>query len=366
MTVVCAGGGTTGHISPMLATAEALLEADPTRRLVCVGTPVGLETRLVGEAGLELRLIDAVPLSRTLSLSLATLPFRLAKAVGQARAILRDVGARVVVGFGGYASLPVYLAARGLGLPVVVHEANAVPGLANRIAARFAAVVCVTFPNTALPRQVVTGMPVRGAVAGLDRTAARPAARAGFGVDPAARVLLVSGGSQGARSLNEATMGALPALDEAGLTVIHVTGAKNYSEPTDAPAMSRGAYIRLPYVDRMADAYAAADLMVARSGAGTVTEVALVGLPAIFVPLPHGNGEQAKNAAGVVAAGAARLIADSDLTAERLADEVTGLFADPGKLAAMGEAARGVMRPDAAQVVAAYAGALADAPRGRR
>jgi len=336
----------------MLATAAALVEQVPTAAITCVGTPVGLETSLVPQAGFPLRVVDPVPLPRTVSIGLATLPFRILKSVGQAKAILGEVGAEVVVGFGGYASLPVCLAARRARIPVVVHEANAVAGLANRIAARFAVAVCVAFANTGLRRQIVTGTPVSQRVAGLDRPAERLAARASFGLDPSGTVLLVSGGSQGAQSLNAAVVGALPDLDKAGVSVLHVTGKKNFGSPVDVPSLTHAQYVRVPYVDRMDMAYAAADLMLARSGAATVTETAIVGLPAIFVPLPHGNGEQAKNAAGVVAAGAGELIADADLTSACLAEEVTRLSADPATLERMGSAARGVMPRDAAQRVA--------------
>jgi UDP-N-acetylglucosamine--N-acetylmuramyl-(pentapeptide) pyrophosphoryl-undecaprenol N-acetylglucosamine transferase len=194
MRVVLAGGGTTGHISPMLATAEALSRLDREAELTCVGTPIGLETDLVPRAGYTLKLVDPVPLSRRLSLSLVSLPLRVERSVRQAMRILRQGRAEAVVGFGGYASLPVFLAARRLKVPVVVHEANAVPGLANRIAARFAARTCVTFAVTGLPGQVVTGMPVREAVARLDRRERRPCARAEFGLPAQGKVVLVSGG----------------------------------------------------------------------------------------------------------------------------------------------------------------------------
>ena len=356
MRVVLAGGGTTGHISPMLATAGALTSLDPGVEITCVGTPVGLETDLVPSAGFDLALVDPVPLPRTISPELITLPARIWKSVHQAKAILR--GADVAVGFGGYASLPVYLAAHRMRVPVVVHEANAVPGLANKIAARFAAYVCVTFANTGLPRQIVTGMPVRADVANLDRKKERAQARQIFGLDPDSPVLLVSGGSQGARSLNEATLAALPALVGAGISVLHVTGKKNYD-----PGRTHPGYVQVAYVEKMDQAYAAADLMVARSGAGTVTETALAGLPVIFVPLPHGNGEQAKNAAGVVAAGGGILIPDADLTGERLARQAIRIMRDTPMLEAMSQAAIHVMPRDAAQVVARY---TLDAGKGKR
>jgi len=350
MRVVLAGGGTTGHISPMLATAEALRACREDIEITCVGTEIGLETDLVPAAGFELALVDPVPLPRRISPELVSLPVRILSSVHQAKAIL--AGADAAVGFGGYASLPVYLAARRMRIPVVVHEANAVPGLANRIAARFAEYVCVTFANTGLPRQIVTGMPVRASVANLDRSTERTPAREVFGLDADAKVLLVSGGSQGARSLNEAVISALPALTDAGISVLHVTGKKNFDDVR--PTIEYPGYVKVAYVDRMDQAYAAADLMVARSGAGTVTETALAGLPVIFIPLPHGNGEQAKNAAGVVAAGGGILIADADLTGERLAREAIRILGDDSLLARMSDAAQRVMPRDAAQAVAQY------------
>jgi UDP-N-acetylglucosamine--N-acetylmuramyl-(pentapeptide) pyrophosphoryl-undecaprenol N-acetylglucosamine transferase len=346
----------------MLATAAALKVLDPTGEIDCVGTSRGLETELVPQAGYRLHLVDPIPLPRKLTGQLVSLPFRIIGSVRQAKAVLRQTEAEVVLGFGGYAALPVYLAARQLRLPVVIHEANAVPGLANRIAARFAKAVCVTFAATGFPRQIVTGMPMRAAIAGLDRSERRDQARLQFGLAPSDKVLLVSGGSLGARSLNTATIAALGAFDEAGISVLHVTGKANFDDPVQLPELHQARYIRVPYVEEMESAYAAADLMLARSGAATVSETALIGLPAIYVPLPHGNGEQAKNASAVVAAGAGQLIDDSELTGGRLAEMVTGLFGEPGELARMSQAARDLMPADAAQQVARQAWQLRRVP----
>lgn len=354
MTIVLAGGGTTGHIAPLIATAEVLRRDDPEIGLSCVGTPIGLERTLIPAAGLELDYVDPVPLPRSLSFALVTMPFRLLKAMHQATEILKKRQAKAVVGFGGYASLPVFLTAWLHKVPVVVHEANAVPGLANRIGARFARTTCVTFSNTGLKDQVVTGMPVRAAIAELDRPGLRAEGRAKFDLPQEGPVLLVSGGSQGARHLNEALVGALPGLDEAGVSVLHATGAKNFAESVALPAMKKAAYVRVPYIDRMDLAYAAADLMLARSGSGTVTETAVVGLPTIFVPLPHGNGEQAKNAASLIAADAGVLILDGDLTQTTLVEHVMSLVNTPGRLDAMSERLKNLMPADAARRVADF------------
>ncbi|WP_028708194.1 undecaprenyldiphospho-muramoylpentapeptide beta-N-acetylglucosaminyltransferase [Propionicicella superfundia] len=352
--VVLAGGGTAGHTSPLIATAQRLQEVQPDIDVTAVGTAKGLESRVIPAAGLPLVLIPPVPLPRSLSPRLLTVPFRLGKAVVEARRVLRRAGADVVVGFGGYVALPVYLAAATLRIPVVVHEQNAVPGLANKVAARFARAVVTSFPHTPLPNARALGLPVRRGISELDRDAARPAARAALGLDGHRPTLLVSGGSQGARRLNVATRDALPRLLAAGVQVLHVLGPRNLTADTvpvsDAETGAR--YLPVAYVDRMEDAYAAADFMVGRAGAGTVAETAVVGLPALFVPLPHGNGEQARNAEPSVSAGASLLVVDEELTADRLLAEVLPLMSDHETLAAMSAAGRGLVPGDAAGALA--------------
>ncbi|GAA2181956.1 undecaprenyldiphospho-muramoylpentapeptide beta-N-acetylglucosaminyltransferase [Brooklawnia cerclae] len=365
VSVVLAGGGTAGHTSPLIATAEALSAADPGVSITCVGTPRGLETRVVPEAGLRLELVPAVPLPRKLTPDLLKVPFRLRGAVRAARRILTETDADVVVGFGGYAAMPVYLAARALHVPVVIHEQNVLPGLANKVAARFAVAVLTSFPNSTLRGGTFVGLPVRSAIATLaseGRQKRSRSAREQFGLDPDLPVVLVSGGSQGARSLNNATVDAADRLLAAGVQVLHVWGPKNYHDGlTDITDEATGARYRpVAYVDHMEDAYAAADLMVARSGAGTVVETAVVGLPTILVPLPIGNGEQALNAAPLVEAGAAVLVADADLTADRLVAEIVERANDPERLREMGQAAQRLMRPGAAERVAAAVLGAAD------
>ncbi len=354
MNIVLAGGGTAGHTSPLIATAQQLQRLAPESSLLCIGTPRGLETRVIPEAGLELALIPPVPLPRRLTPELAAVPGRLRGAVREAARLLQRHKAEVVVGFGGYVSLPVYLAARRARLPIVLHEQNAVPGLANRVAARFSRYVAVSFPDTRLPSARYLGLPVRDAIATLDRAAARPAARAGFGITNDLPVLLVSGGSQGARSINTALAGAVDALLAAGINVVHVLGAGNFTDDhvQRGDDLTGAVYLPLPYVDAMEQAYAAADLMVGRSGAGTVMETAMVGLPTVFVPLPHGNGEQARNARFLVEADAALLVADSDLSPDLLAATVIGLVRQPGRLATMSSTCRELVPSGAAEALA--------------
>lgn len=344
VSVVIAGGGSGGHIEPALALADAVRRLDPDATVTALGTARGLETTVVPARGYPLELIPPVPLPRRPSAELLRLPFRVRAAVRQTRAVLHRVRADVVVGFGGYVSLPAYLAARGR-VPIVVHEANARAGLANRVGARFAARVATAVPGTGLPGAEVVGIPLRRSISTLDRPALRDKARAHFGLDPQAVTLLVTGGSQGARSINTAVAGAAAELAAAGVGVLHAYGGKNTMA---APPPGAGPpYVAVPYLERMDLALAAADLVLCRCGAMTVAEVCATGLPAVFVPLPHGNGEQALNAAPAVAAGGALLVPDAELTPRRVLDEVLPLADDPDRRAAMAAAARGLGHAEA-------------------
>jgi len=353
MRVLLAGGGTAGHTSPLLATADALRRLEPDVEITCLGTPRGLENKVVPEAGYPLELIPPVPLPRRPGADLAKVPARLRAAVRQTRAVLDRVRPDVVVGYGGYVSMPLYLAVRKGQVPLVIHEQNTVPGLANRAGARFAQRVLVSFPDTPLRNAEYVGLPIRPMISGLDRAGLRAEARAFFGLDPDRPTLLVTGGSQGARRLNQAVSGAAGALAAAGVQVLHAEGRHGGAAPArpDSGA-AEVPYVVVEYIDRMDLAFAAADLVVCRAGANSVTEAAAVGLPAVYVPLPIGNGEQRRNAEPVVAAGGGILVDDADLTTEWIAGTVPHLAADPARLAAMGAAAAGVIPRDADEKVA--------------
>lgn len=367
LSVVLAGGGTAGHVEPAMAVADALTQLEPDIRITALGTARGLETRLIPERGYRLELITPVPMPRRLNRDLARLPLRVRRAVREARTVLDEVEADVVIGFGGYVAVPAYLAARGGPLrgrrvPVVVHEANARAGLANRIGARSARRVLSAVPGSGLRHAEVVGMPVRASITALDRVALRTQAREYFGFAEDALVLLVFGGSQGAESINRAVSAAAPDLAQAGIAVLHAHGPKNVlnvrpPEPGDPP------YVALPYLDRMDLAYAAADLAICRSGAMTVAEVSAVGLPAVYAPLPIGNGEQRLNALPVVNAGGGLLVADADLSPAFVARQVAALMTDSDRLRSMRESAARVGHGDAARRVAEVA---LDEARGRK
>jgi UDP-N-acetylglucosamine--N-acetylmuramyl-(pentapeptide) pyrophosphoryl-undecaprenol N-acetylglucosamine transferase len=351
MRVVLAGGGTAGHIEPGLALADALRREDPGVQVTCLGTERGLETRLVPQRGYELALIPPVPLPRTLTPRLLTVPGRLAGAINAAAAVLDRVQADVLVGFGGYVATPGYLAARRRKVPIIVHEANPRPGLANRLGARFTEHVAVAAPDTPLPHAEVVGIPLRREIATLDRLAMGDKARAHFGLRSDLPTLLVFGGSQGARSLNRALTATVDSLRAAGIQILHIVGPKNASEPEVTP--DDPAYIMLPYCDRMDLAYAAADFAMCRAGAMTCAEMTAVGLPAAYVPLPIGNGEQRLNAEPIVAGNGGLLVEDAELTADWIRANVLPVLSDAERVAQMSEAAARMGRRDADVALAA-------------
>jgi UDP-N-acetylglucosamine--N-acetylmuramyl-(pentapeptide) pyrophosphoryl-undecaprenol N-acetylglucosamine transferase len=336
-TYLLAGGGTAGHVNPLLAVADALRARDPEAEILVLGTREGLEARLVPERGYELLFVDKVPFPRRPDRAAAAFPARFRRAITQVRAHLRTRGVDVVVGFGGYASAPAYVAARRAGIPVVVHEANAKPGMANALGARRAARVGVAFEGTPIRGGRVVGMPLRREIVDLDRGALHTEAAAYFGLDAARPTLLVFGGSLGAQRLNEAFAGSWQDVLDAGWQLVHVTG-----ERSDLPDPGAPGYAMRRYVDRMDLAFALCDLIVSRAGAATVSEISAVGIPAVYVPYAVGNGEQALNAASAVRAGAAVLIPDAEFTADRVRSEVVPLLADADRRRAMTAAAASV------------------------
>ena len=361
--VLIAGGGSAGHVQPALAVADALREVDPSTQIVCLGTERGLEVRLVPDRGYRLELIPEVKFTRKLNLKALALPARLAGTVRAARKIVKDEQIDVVVGFGGYVALPAYLAGRGRAA-VVVHEANARAGIANRIGARFADVVAAAVPGTKLKKARVIGNPVRRSLSALDRHALRDEARRHFGLDPHAPTIAVIGGSLGAVKFNEVFAAAAPRLAEAGVGVLHIHGR---GKAIDLPAPTPGApaYLAEPYVDRIDLVYAAADLVVARSGAITVAEIGAVRVPVVYVPLAFGNGEQRLNAVPQVESGAAAMIAEAELTPDVVMSRIVPLVKDPTALAKMERAAERT-ETHADEVMARIALAAARKQRAKR
>ncbi|WP_083090416.1 undecaprenyldiphospho-muramoylpentapeptide beta-N-acetylglucosaminyltransferase [Actinomyces vulturis] len=339
--VLLAGGGTAGHVNPLLATAHALVnEHGATVRIL--GTREGLEARLVPQAGYEMSVVDRVPLPRKPSADLLKLPARLKGAINQAKVAIRAVNADVVVGFGGYVSTPAYLAAKSLGIPVVIHEQNARPGLANKVGARTAKAVALTFESTPLTARrgetSVVGMPLRKAIEDLAADLRDPAKRGArrahaaqqLGMDPSMPTVLITGGSLGAQHINEAVCGVIEAGLPGGIQVLHLTGCGKDQPVRDAveKAGVGERYKVLDYLNDMDQALSLATAVVCRSGAGTVAELTAVGLPAMYVPLPIGNGEQKRNCADVVAAGGGIMVPDAQCTPETLGEFMAGVCDD--------------------------------------
>ena len=354
MTVIIAGGGTAGHVYPGVAIARELLRRDDRHRVVFVGTARGLEARIIPAEGFQLELIEVRALKRIgwrarLS-SLLILP-RTFLVVWRRLSLERP---DLVIGVGGYASGPVVLLAALRGIPTLIAEQNAWPGFTNRVLARFVDAAAISFVEAARffgPGAKLTGNPVREEFFGIPA----PLEREKDALEPVR--ILVTGGSQGARAINEAVIGALPILAATGsrFAFTHQTGRV---EPDEARRIVE-AYAKAgftaevsPFIDRMVDAFREADLVISRAGATTVAELAAAGRPAILVPFPFAaDDHQRRNAEAVEAGGAGRLILQADLTPAKLAAVILGLTDSPDLLPAMAQAARRLARPGAAAAV---------------
>ena len=356
MLVVLSGGGTAGHINPALALADVLKDRGCDVRFA--GTPTGVEARLVREAGIPFTPFEAQGFNRNHPLTLPKAVLKIQKSTKQARAWFDEIKPDVVVGFGGYVCIPVARAAEQRGIPVVVHEQNSVMGMANKYLAKRAASVCLTYEHaaSALPdasRVRLTGNPVRASVFSATRDEGRKA----FGVPSDARMLLVTGGSLGARHLNQAVAGlkdALLAYDD--LHIVQVTGPKELDAVRDQLALSPEQERRwrlLGYTDRMGDAMAAADVIVSRAGATSLAEISARALPALLVPFPYATEDhQTTNAQACVEAGAAFLVADADVEGPEFERRLRELIEDRDLRERMSTAARAQKTRDAAGLLA--------------
>ena len=348
--MVVAAGGTAGHVVPAMAVADELQASGA--EVSFLGTRERIEAELVPAAGYEIDFVKVRGIDRRNPLRAARAGAEALAAVGAARKVLRRRGADVVVGGGGFVAGPAGLAAAMTRTPLVLTEADSHLGLANRLLARRARRVCLAFPIAGREgdRYLVTGRPVPKAVLEGDRDAARRR----FGIAADARCLLVFGGSQGARSINLAAFEAFAEREGRDFDVVHIAGTRDFPElePRLAAAVNAEGYTLLPYEPNLGDALAAADLVLARSG-GSIFEVVAVGRPAILVPFPFATGDhQSANAEWMRAAGAASVIPDAELSAERLQAEVAATIEDPARLEAMASAARGLAKPDAARRIA--------------
>ena len=351
MHIVLAGGGTAGHIEPALNTADEIRSRNCGDSISILGTSKGLESVLVPARGYSLTLIPPVPLPRRINKDLFTLPSRLHEAIGQTKHHLIESKASVVVGFGGYVALPAYFAAKALNIPIVVHEANAKPGLANKIGARFATKVVETVEGS-ISNAIQIGLPLRYSIAHFDKSQNRSAGLGLWNLDAARPTILVFGGSQGARRLNELCAGAVAKFPE-GIQVLHIAGALDFDRVSQI-AGARANHRVLGFCDQMPAAYAVADLIISRSGASSLTEISIAGRPSILVPFPYAaDDHQTRNAEVFERAGAAKLVQERDLDEGKLAALALSILNDPAISERMAAAARSLAIPDAAERVCA-------------
>ncbi len=336
-TFLLTGGGTAGHVNPLLSLADAIQAHDASATVIALGTKEGLEAKLVPARGYRLETIARLPFPRRLNFYAVGFPIRFFSAVRQIRGLIRSNKVSIVVGFGGYASAPAYLAARLEKIPLVIHEANALPGIANRIGAKIADVVAVAFADTRLPRAQVVGMPLRTEIEALVEKKDQDAARAHFGLATGNFTLLVTGGSLGAKKLNDVIDSSRKLLTAAGIQVLHIIGGKSELEEVREPH-----YCRITYCDRMDLAIAAADFALSRAGASTVSEFSAVGLPAVYVPYAVGNGEQIHNLATLLKVKGGLVVADSEFSTEYVATQLIPLLSNATGVKQMAQAAKSI------------------------
>lgn len=353
--VVIGGGGTAGHVLPAIAVAQALVaDGCPVHAIEFVGSERGLETRLVPEAGFSLTTVPGRGFTRAPSFANVKSAVSLGAGSVQGIGIVRRLRPAVVLSVGGYAAFPAVLGARLASVPLVVLESNAVPGAVNRFAARFATACAVSY-DTSLPKSVLTGNPVRREILSVDRSPeGRLSARKALGLSPERHVVAAFGGSLGSRRINQATVELVNRWRGRGdIAVFHVVGSRDWLTHKDSVKAEALQYRPVEYEAHMETVYQAADVVVCRAGGTTVAELAVTGVPALFVPLPTSPGDhQSRNAAALVATGGARVVPDDACNGERLAIELELLLDDPIRLTTMSECIRSVGRPHASQAVA--------------
>ena len=337
MKIVIAGGGTAGHVLPALAVANEIKNRFSQAEIIFIGSKGGADEKLVPAENYQIRYLPKAEFPRKINLASLFFVPRFSIALVKCAFLLRN--ATVAIGFGGYVATPVYVAARMLNIPIALHEANLVPGLANRVGRKWAKVVAVFNPIDKWKDQHVVGFPMRNSITesaklnGKELVFAKEVARKELGLRPEGRVLLVMGGSLGSEKINDAVIEIASALAQEKISILHLVGAGNSKI---VQAFDSTGYRQIPYLAKMESAYLAADIVVSRAGAGTCAEIEVMGLPAIFIPLAIGNGEQVVNAEKFVNRGSAKILLNSNLTSHNLLSivlEVNNSFAEFSKVA---------------------------------
>ena len=346
MRVLVTGGGTGGHIYPALAVAQSILKKYPSGEVLYIGTDKGLENKIVPQANIPFQTIDVEGLQRKFSVRGIKTIFKALKGTGEALKIVKKFGPQVVIGTGGYVCGPVVLAARMLKIPTIIHEQNALPGITNRMLARFVDKILITFPESSKhfankEKIIITGLPIREEIFGITKEEGY----LNFNFNPKKKTLLVTGGSRGAQSINWAMIEAYPELiKRKDLQIIHITGQFGYEdiisrlEGKGINLEKYGNIILRPYLHQMEYALAIADLYVARAGATFLAEVTAKGIPGVLVPYPYAaENHQEFNARALVDQEAAIMILDKDMNGTKLYTEIINMIDNPHKLKEMGK-----------------------------
>lgn len=351
MRLIVAGGGTGGHLFPGISVAEEFLSRNSENQVLFVGTEHGIESRVIPGLGMNLARISAAGVRGKRGLAQIKGLALFIYGYAESRKILKEFRPDLVLGVGGYASAPLCLAARGMKIGYSIHEQNAIPGLTNRLLARFARQVFISLDEAErffpAGSTLITGNPVRKAIleSRMDERLKGPGSNLS---------LLVFGGSQGARSINQAFIAALPHLGNLKdrIRVLHQTGNSDQQEVAEAYRSAGIEAKVVPFIDDMAAAYGAADLVVCRGGATTIAEVTVCGKACLFIPFPHAvDDHQRKNAEALLKKDAGFMLLEQELTGESLAKKLKELLGDPARLAEIAENARSMGRSDAAKII---------------
>jgi UDP-N-acetylglucosamine--N-acetylmuramyl-(pentapeptide) pyrophosphoryl-undecaprenol N-acetylglucosamine transferase len=354
MRIVFAAGGTGGHVYPALAVAGEMVKRRPDTEILFIGGTRGIERSIVDGSGYRLETIPAIGFPRKPSPAMVSFVWNLGVSIIRSRRTIRKFRPAVVMATGGYVSGPPVIAARTLGVPVVIQEQNSLPGISNRTLGRFADLVFLGFEDAepffrGRTVTIFTGNPVREEIG----THAREEGARAFGLDPSLPTILVFGGSQGSKAVNRAVSEASGRIAERNVQVLWQTGDREFPLLKDRDGGAGGRIRVLPYIKVMADAYAASDLVVARAGAMSIAEITACGLPAIFIPLPTAaENHQEKNARSLEKAGAAEVILERDLTPDLLAETALGILESTDRRKSMADASRRLGRKDAASIIA--------------
>lgn len=353
MKILITGGGTGGHIYPALAFVNYVKKIEPNTEFMYVGTEIGLESQIVPKYNIPFKTIKIQGFRRSLSPQNIKTVYLFLNSIGKAKKIIKDFQPDVVIGTGGYVSGSVVYAAKQLKIPTIVHEQNSIPGMTNKFLSKYATKVAICFPDVAdyFPKDkvVLTGNPRAQEVVMIEKTDVLKE----YGLDPNKKTVVIFGGSRGALKINQAFIEALPIFEQRDYQVLYASGERYYKELQETLNLSEKKLTNIsirPYIDKMAEVLAAADLMVGRAGATSIAEFTALGLPAILIPSPYvTNDHQTKNAQSLVKSGAVEMIADQELTGLKLATEVDGILLDETRHQAMATASKQEGIPDAAE-----------------